>query len=490
MSVNGNPTPAINLARVPRGELAAAQLVAAVAHSGDLAERHYLELKGPPDLTSKVNKAKLAKFILGAANRLPDRAVEAFEGYGVMIVGITEDGIQGVPPIEMLALSQVIQPFLGAAGPRWDVVRVPIEGSPNQVMVILVDPPQMGQPPFICRANGEGLQNGRIYYRGDGETREATADELDLLMARGAARPPAPVELDVEVIGEVVPLIFDESTVEEVVENVRRRLLAALPEPEPEQPTGPAYNVRSSDAFRAAMEATSAVSRVLNEHGSAAYRFADLLVNEVPEKRSEEEYKAEIDAWERKFRAAWPAAVELFAAHVLSANEVIVINKTRTFLHDVEIKLRLAGPVQAAELQGYGGELRWRDLRLPLPPRKWGPTKRDLGLDLGYPARMAASVVPPSTYMPGPYLPPGASWTTTGSVDVDVVVGDLRPEATFQTDDGDAVLLIKGEIPEQVRGTWTATVRGHNEVFTGELEVAVAEPTYLTDLIREFFDLD
>lgn len=219
MSANDDQAAAIDLTRAPRGELAAAQLVTAVADAGDLAERHYLELKGPPDLATKVNKAKVAKFILGAANRLPDRAAEAFEGYGVMIVGITKQGIEGVPPIEMLALSQVIQPFLGAAGPHWDVVRVPVEGSTNQVLVILVDPPQVGQPPFICRSNGEGLQSGRIYYRGDGETREANADELDLLMARGASRPPAPVELDVAVVGTVVPLIVDEQTVDDLVTN-------------------------------------------------------------------------------------------------------------------------------------------------------------------------------------------------------------------------------------------------------------------------------
>lgn len=117
MSANEEPAATIDLTRAPRGELASAQLVAAVARTGDFAERHYLELKGPPDLASKVNKAKVAKFILGAADRLPDRGAEAFEGYGVMIVGITKEGIEGVPPIEMLALSQVIQPFLGAAGP-------------------------------------------------------------------------------------------------------------------------------------------------------------------------------------------------------------------------------------------------------------------------------------------------------------------------------------------------------------------------------------
>ncbi|MCK1804215.1 hypothetical protein NLM24_47750 [Nocardia zapadnayensis] len=489
MSAKDDQAAAIDLTRAPRGELAAAQLVTAVADTGDLAERHYLELKGPPDLATKVNKAKVAKFILGAANRLPDRAADAFDGYGVMIVGITKQGIEGVPPIEMLALSQVIQPFLGAAGPHWDVVRVPVEGSTNQVLVILVDPPQVGQLPFICRSNGEGLQSGRIYYRGDGETREANADELDLLMARGASRPPAPVELDVAVVGTVVPLIVDEQTVDDLVTNARQRLLAALPKPEPKQSPATGFAMGSSDSFRAAMGASSALSRLLTDQTSAASQLAAFTATEEPEKRSEDEYRAEIDAWEERFRAAWPDAVELFAVHTLPANEVTVVNKTQTFLHDVEVKLHLDGAVEAEERQGYGDGPDWRDLKLPLPPRKWGPTKRDLGLHAGYSAGLAASIAS-QPYMSRPYLPPDASWKTTGSVDVEVVVGNLRPEATFQTDDGDAVLLIRGETPEQIQGTWTATARGYNQVFTGAVQVTIAEPTRLTNLIRDFFNLD
>jgi hypothetical protein len=144
--------------------------VTAAAQHGDLAERHYLELKGSSDLTSKISRQKVAKFILGAASRMPDRAAEAFEGFGVMIVGFAANGAEGVPPVEMLA--QVIQPILGADGPRWDIVRVPVPGSTKQVVIALVDPPQMGQAPFVCRASGEGLQDGRIYYRADGETRD------------------------------------------------------------------------------------------------------------------------------------------------------------------------------------------------------------------------------------------------------------------------------------------------------------------------------
>lgn len=489
MTANEDQADTIELAQAPRGELAAARLVTVVANTGDLAERHYLELKAPPNLATKVNKAKVAKFILGAANRLPDRAAEAFEGYGVMIVGITKQGIEGVPPIEMLALSQVIQPFLGAAGPHWDVVRVPVEGSTNQVLVVLVDPPQVGQPPFICRSNGEGLQSGRIYYRGDGETREANADELDLLMARGASRPPAPVELDVAVVGTVVPLIVDERTVDDLVTNARQRLLAALPKPEPKQRRATGFAVGSSDGFRAAMEASSAFSRLLDDQTSSASRLADLTATEEPEKRSEDEYRAEIDAWEERFRAAWAEAVELFAVHALSASEVTVVNKTQTFLHDVEVKLHLDGAVEAKERQGYGHGPNWRDLKLPTPPRTWGPTKRDLGLRTGYSASRPATIAS-QPYTPRPYLPPDASWKTTGSVDVKVVVGDLRPEAAFQTDDGDAVLVIRGEAPEQIRGAWTATARGYNQVFSGVVQVTIAEPTHLTNLVRDFFNLD
>jgi hypothetical protein len=414
VSVNEDRAAAIDLARAPRGELAAAHLVTAVADTGDLAERHYLELKGPPDLATKVNKAKVAKFILGAANRLPDRAAEAFEGYGVMIVGITKQGIEGVPPIEMLALSQVIQPFLGAAGPRWDVVRVPVEGSTNQVLVILVDPPQVGQPPFICRSNGEGLQSGRIYYRGDGETREANADELDLLMARGASRPPAPVELDVAVVGTVVPLTVDQQTVDDLVTNARRRLLAALPKPEPKQSPTTGFATGSSDGFRAAMGASSSLSRLFADQTSAASHLAAFTATEEPEKRSEDEYRAEIDAWEERFRAAWAEAVELFAVHALAANEVTVVNKTQTFLHDVQVKLHLDGAVEAQERHGPAERPDWRDLKLPSPPRKWGPTKRDLGRYAGYPASLAASIAS-QPYMARPYVPPDASWKTTGS---------------------------------------------------------------------------
>ena len=111
--------PELDITRAPRGVLAAQALVAAVAERGDLAERHYLELKSTLDLSTKKDKEKIAKFILGAANRMPDVAATAFEGYGVMIIGVAQGAITGIPAVEMMEISKVIQKYVGAAGPRW-----------------------------------------------------------------------------------------------------------------------------------------------------------------------------------------------------------------------------------------------------------------------------------------------------------------------------------------------------------------------------------
>jgi hypothetical protein len=272
---------------------------------------------------------------------------------------------------------------------------------------------------------------------------------------------------------------------------VRKRLLHAIPAPEPEPKRSSATGVATgfADALTGTMGLSAAMSRLVAEQTTAARGLAAFLGSEEPEKRTEDEYKAEIDAWESRFREAWPEAVELFAGYALQANEVTVDNKTQTFLHDVEVKLHLDGAVEAVEHEGYSDGPEWRDLKLPRPPRKWGPTRRDSGFNSAYPANWAA-LTSPSLYAPRPYVPSSTSWRTTGSVDVEIEVGDLRPEATFTSDDGESILIVRGKVPTSIRGTWTATARGYNEVFKGEVEVMVANPVLLTDMLRGFLGLE
>lgn len=458
--------PELDITRAPRGVLAAQELVAAVAEQGDMAERHYLELKSTLDLSTKKDKEKIAKFILGAANRMPDVAAAAFEGYGVMIIGVAQGAISGIPAVEMMEISKVIQKYVGAAGPRWDIVWVPVEGSTNQVLVVIVDPPKLGQGPFPCRASGDSLTDGRIYIRADGETREANSEELDLLIQRGSAGAQVEVDFAVEVLGEIASITVDEeNTVDEYLSKMRARLIDAMPGPEPQSTD--AGSVRAGlaglSAYRAALDGLSPVASALME----------------PEQRSEEEYLESIDRWESEFRAAWTAALPKIAASQLRPAIVRITNRTTTFFHDVEVKLHLEGEVFAYDYVAPEWVDSMSSLELPHPPRTWGPRQRDFGI----PNYAGLRYAQPS--IPGTYVPPSVSFRNGGSVDLDLDVGELRPLGSYESEEDEFVLVVADASLASIRGTWQLTARDHNEVFTGEIDVPVMEPRCITEAARD-----
>lgn len=463
--------PELDTTRAPRGVLAAQALVAAVAEQGDLAERHYLELKSTLDLSTKKDKEKIAKFILGAANRMPDVAATAFEGYGVMIIGVAQGAITGIPPVEMMEISKVIQKYVGAAGPRWDIVWVPVEGSTNQVLVIIVDPPKLGQAPFPCRATGDSLTDGRIYIRADGETREANSEELDLLIQRGSAGAQVEIDFAVEVLGEIVSVAVDEeSTLDEYLSKMRARLIDAMPRPEPQSTDAASLTagLAGLSAYRAAIDGLSPVVSALME----------------PEQRSEEEYLESIDRWESKFRAAWTAALPKIAASQLRPAIIRITNRTTTFFHDVEVNLHLEGDIFAFDYSKPEWADDFSDLELPHPPRKWGPTQRSLGIP-NY-ANMGQLYTPSATQ----YIPPSISYKNGGSVDLNLDVGELRPRGTYESEDEEIVLVVADPSLTSIRGTWELTARDHHEVYTGEIDVAVAGNRDLTAVARQILALE
>lgn len=462
----------LDTTRAPRGVLAAQALVDAVAEQGDLAERHYLELKSSLDLSSKKDKEKIAKFILGAANRMPEIAATAFEGYGVMIIGVAKGAITGILPVEMMEISKVIQQYLGAAGPRWDIMWLPIEQSSKQVLVILVDPPMFGQGPFPCRASGESLTDGRIYIRADGETREAKSGEIDLLAKRGQIALAIEVDIGVEILGEIAPFAIDQArTVDEYIGSVNERLIAALPEERPDFPTA-----------AAALKGSPGVSTQYGLGLNGVSQFAGLMAE--PERRSKGEYLDSIVHWEHSFRAAWSEAESKIAGSQLMPAVIKVTNRTTTFFHDVRMTLHLEGDVFALEYSDPQWADDFSDLSLPHPPRKWGPTQRSFE-NLNYTALSAPYF--PST---SNYVPPSISYKNGGSVDFDLDIGELRPRGTYQSEDEELVLVLADRSQTAVRGTWELTARDHNDVYTGEIEVPVAAVRDLTGVARQVLGLD
>lgn len=462
----------LDLSRAPLGEIAAHELVSAVVEGDDRLERHYLEIKSDLDLTKKNDLAKIAKYILGSANRLPEVAADAFEGYGVMIIGVAPGSMRGVPPIEVLEISKVVRQYLGASGPRWDVIRVPVEGSDNEVLIIVVDPPQPGQAPFPCRRDGDGLTDGRIYVRADGETREAKADELDRLVARGAQQQLLDVAFDVTVEGAAYSLELDEAaTLEVKISRETQRLLDALPRPtEPSDETVDPLGAEAGPAS-ASLRELAAQGRSIAEMASemAAFNPAGLssLMKTTPEKRSEEEYRASIQEWESRYRSQWSAVVDAVTGHVLVGIGIRVKNLTKIFFQDAVVKIHLEGEVRGVEW--VDGDLRHLDTKLPNPPRPWGPFTRSVLPDLSFPI---GGDLMPNLYTQSTYRSP-LDWNNTGSVDLELDVGDLRPMGEFVFDDPELVLVLPRGSVGPVRGNWELTARGHHDVYGGTLEVPV-----------------
>lgn len=449
-SANGAGLRTVDLSRAPLGELTAAALVAAARASDDRIERHYLEIKGPIDLRSKRDGAKVAKFILGAANRTTELASNAFEGYAVMVIGIDRNAPGGVDYVEAMDIARSVEPFIGVTGvaPTWDLVRVPAGVEGRDILLVVVDPPQrQKRAPYVCRANGEGLTDGAVYVRADGETRLARSGELELLFARARSESPPDPDFAVAIKPGPARIVIDvDAATAEYIAAVRESLSrAALIEP------------------HAGFATASSVERII-----------DSLRR--PETRTPAEYAEEIDAWEDALRSAASELPKRLAGSVLPPTVVHLTNASDTFLHDVQLVVHLEGSIS-----GYRFRRRTRvddlDWDLPDPPRKWGP-HHDSAL-LGnlrvpmYSTNLLNDAIGDLTGR--------TSWQNSGSVTITIDVGDVRPRAQLPLDDEELVLALPGDYPsESVSGTWQITARDHHKVYSGSLRVSTERTLDLT----------
>ena len=386
---------------------------------------------------------------------MPDVAAAAFEGYGVMIIGVAKDSVTGVPPVEMMEISKVIQKYVGAAGPRWDIVWVPIKDSDNQVLAILVDPPQYGRGPFPCRANGDSLVDGRIYIRADGETREAKSDEIDLLMTRASDSTTNSEDFQVDVLGEISAVQLPPSqTVEEYLDRERARLLGAIPQKE------------------------SGLGAALGRQAL----FTSLLWTE-PEDRTEDAYIETVDHWIEQFRSAWGSAVVKIAVSQLRPAAIRVVNRSLTFFHDVELNLHFKDDVVTFDYRDLKTTQSLSDLGLPLPPREWKPRQKSLAVPT---LSQKRSIIQANVRH---YIPSSVRYVDGGSEEITFDIGELRTRGTYESEGDVFVLLPVDPSLQSLHCTWKLTARDHNDVYSGETSVTVSEARELTPVARRVLGL-
>jgi len=333
----------------------------------------------------------------------------------------------------------------------------------RHILIIAVDPPQAGDPIYVCRDNGDGLVDGDVYVRARGETRRAKSGEIDQLRAREAAAAPN-VALDIEILGPVRAYTCSSSVLDQYVEERERWLLGHLPKPPP------AFDLSGGASLAAVMARMSETATA----SSALGGFLNALSE--PENRTEDEYRDEVSKWAGACRSGVVALIDGLVARSGMSTQFVVRNQTAQFLSGVEIDLHLSGEVEQIPARARS-KVRPAGL-LPKEPREWGPRPIDYGI--------GRSIAFPMESMPAsPASGPRATFSNGGSVRATFELPELRPFGVATLDD-DVVLIIRDPAMTTVEGAWSATARDVNARFEGQFVLPVQEPRDVTKYVRDF----
>lgn len=143
------------------------------------------------DLGQRGWQARVAKFVLGAANRPPTLAGTTHEGHAFMLLGLEPGAVVGTTVVDPSTVGAGLNRYLGTAGPSYQLDYIALRQKTIAVLTVL--PVLNGLRPLLARGSYSGakpvLQDGRIYVRRAGATEEATAAEVDdMLTERVSAR--------------------------------------------------------------------------------------------------------------------------------------------------------------------------------------------------------------------------------------------------------------------------------------------------------------
>lgn len=162
------------------------KIVAWVKAVGDKAESQGLEVKSSLQFSRSERKksfAKITKFILASANRDQNQAMRDYQGYGVMLIGVTKDEVCGLEDIpEQHEFEGATRSYFGSAVPNYRFVTHAFEGK--NLLFVIVDPPVNGQEIYICSGSYDAnkrvdqLRDGAIYCRESTQTIEANSVQL------------------------------------------------------------------------------------------------------------------------------------------------------------------------------------------------------------------------------------------------------------------------------------------------------------------------
>jgi hypothetical protein len=424
----------IDLALLPTGDRGWAAFVEWAAASDDRQERFFLEVKSDVDLNAKHGQHKVAKFVLGAANRDPAHAARRLAGSAVMLLGVGGGRATGIGAFEAKDLEREVQKFTGVPGPGWDYVLVPVDAD-HDVVAVIVDPPTGRIWPSLT--DGQGLTNGDVYLRGDGATHKASGAELNAMLTRSTASPGVP-QVEVAVEGSVRAIRVDENALRAWINDVADDNLDDADQPSPSSP----FTAMSVGRF---------------------------------ERRSKMEFRNEIARWRTAALANPTTGLHELVARTSAGIRIHVTNPTKSPLRELRIDFYLdkGTAVEREEPAGHKTVELFSDR-----PAPWGQaTMLDLvvGATRFTPIRSDDRRVRIVRSTPAHF-----------SLDIDL----LRAREEFESDDDQVVLVTFGdnEIAATVTVTWTLTSGAAHGVLEGALDLPVAHRDWIEPLAVKMGD--
>ncbi len=391
-----------------------------------------------------------------------------------MVVGTEPASRQGIASVDPATLTQIIEPYLGGSGgPVWTPIYVPIVES-TTVLVVMVEAPKQGDPIFTLRKEFGNARSGAVFVRKHGITAPADASDMDALQARLVAAPP-PTDIKVGLMGDVPISWFDgvtaSASLKEWVTEMAGTMVAAAREKE-RQRLAP----KPAAVFGTVGPLVAMAGEIEDRRSSTMHAMG--LLGEK-DKRSLDEYIAEVDAWaEAATNVAPDVALGRYINEGHGVVALTVANPTGRFLADVEVEVEFEG-------EHIGGfEEAPTLVELPATPRTYGertPGRSFMAPSLGLDALFAT---PPLT--PSFARPLRRTWVEVdqGSVRIRFHLGDLRQHGADTS--ANAFVLVKAR-PEDgiLHGIWRATIRDQEGVSQGFLDVSLCdEPVDLATLFH------
>lgn len=427
------------LTRAPIGLRNAKRLVDAVTSIPDrFVEGSSLELKEVLEWDKKTYN-KIAKFILGAGNRL--EIPQAFEGYAVMLLGVSSSGeVKGIPARDHHAIADGVERALPSTSPQWDLFLLPHEPTGKDVLLVIVPPPPPGAPVFISQVESDGLMDGAVYVRNRSETRQARAAELRALIDReqSQAQPSAEVTA-------LQPILFSGAA------GTLGSALRSLMNEEFESRI-PDHETDSSDPLAKYSKAMSAAMQsVAGVWGQSPMTHERLA------------------AWGPAFDAYWGAEAHVWLGLLWPSSDLEVQNTSDRWLEEVEFRLRLDGPV-ASTPKTFGRE-QWNSLRRSIP---------------GLVPKSPYGFPPFSSLYAPPHREDATATTTDGGVEIVFGLDRFQPRATKRIR-ADFVLYAVGDCGSGLEGSWTMTARRFDTRFLGKAHFQISNETDLATAAQAIY---